>query len=126
MTTKTENSLIHKVYLVLEQIKKGTIKEISATCDLTPQQVTNAVDRLLELNKAHVKEWNHTETSRCPVRVITLGRGVNAPRERKSDITERDEIAIDTKLKQAEHRRFMANFKPHPDIAAGWMFERLS
>ena len=90
MTTKEENTIIHKVYLTLEQIKSGTIKEIAKSCSMTDAQVTASIDRLLQLKKAHVSGWNHTETSRCPVRIIRLGRGVNAPRKRKSDLIERD------------------------------------
>lgn len=121
MTKKIENTILHKVYLTLEQTKKGTVKEIAIACNMTNAQVTTAVDRLLELNKAHVNGWNHTETSRCPVRIIRLGRGVNAPRERKSDIVERDTSMIDTKLKMAEHKRWLATFVPHPDYAAAWL-----
>jgi hypothetical protein len=124
MTNKEENSIIHKVYLTLEQIKKGTVKEIAAACNMTPIQATNAIDRLIELNKAHVNGWNHTETSRCPVRIIRLGRGVNAPRERKVNIVERDTSMIDTKLKMAEHKRWLATFVPHPDYASAWLFNK--
>jgi hypothetical protein len=89
---------------------------------MTDAQVTAAVDRLLEIRKAHVQGWNHTETSRCPVRIIRLGKGVNAPRERKSD--GRDTSQIDINLKMAEHKRFMKTFKPHPDYAAAWLFNQ--
>ena len=122
MTKKIESLILHKVYQTLEKINSGTIKEIAAACNMTDVQATNAVDRLLELRKAHVKGWNHTETSRCPVRIIKLGRGANAPRERKSDIVERDTSMIDTKLKMAEHKRWLATFKPHPDYASAWLF----
>jgi hypothetical protein len=115
-----ENTIIHKVFLTLERINQGTIKQISESCGMTALQVTNAIDRLLELRKAHVQGWDHTETARCPVRVIRLGRGENAPRERKSD--GRDTSQIDINLKMAEHRRFMKSFKPHPDYAAAWLF----
>jgi len=124
MTKKIENTILHKVYLTLEQINKGTIKQIAKACNMTDAQVTAAIDRLLELKKAHVNGWNHTETSRCPVRIIRLGRGVNAPRERKSDIVERDTSMIDTKLKMAEHKRWLATFKPQPDVAAAWLFNK--
>ena len=124
MTKKIENTILHKVYLTLEQIKKGTVKEIAAACNMTNLQTTAAIDRLLELKKAHVNGWNHTETSRCPVRIIRLGRGVNAPRERKANIVERDTSMIDTKLKMAEHKRWLATFKPHPDVAAAWLFNK--
>jgi len=117
---KEENTIIHKVYLTLERITSGTIKEIAASCGMTDAQVTAAVDRLLEIRKAHVQGWNHTETSRCPVRIIRLGKGVNAPRERKSD--GRDTSMFDIKLKMAEHKRWLATFKPHPDPAAAWLF----
>jgi hypothetical protein len=119
--SRIENSIIHKVFLTLEQINQGTVKQIAAACNMTPLQATNAIDRLLELNKAHVAEWNHTETSRCPVRVIKLGRGVNKSRERKSDIVERDTSIHDVKLKMAEHKRWLATFKPRPDVAAAWI-----
>jgi hypothetical protein len=118
---KVENSIIHKVFLTLEQINQGTVKQIAAACNMTPMQTTNAIERLIELNKAHVVEWNHTETARCPVRVIKLGRGVNKSRERKSDIVERDTSIHDAKLKMAEHKRWLATFKPRPDVAAAWM-----
>ena len=85
MTNKEENTIIHKVYLTLERINQGTIKQIAASCGMTALQVTHAIDRLLELRKAHVQGWDHAETARCPVRVIRLGRGVNAPRQRKAD-----------------------------------------
>jgi hypothetical protein len=124
MTNKEENTIIHKVYLTLERIDKGTIKQIAKSCGMTDLQVTGAVDRLIEINKAHVQGWDHTETSRCPVRVVRLGRGVNAPRERKVNIIERDTSMIDTNLKMAEHRRFMKSFKPHPDYAAAWLFHQ--
>jgi hypothetical protein len=122
MTKKIENTILHKVYLTLEQIKKGTVKEIAAACNMTNLQATHAVDRLLELRKAHVNGWDHTETSRCPVRVIRLGRGANAPRSRKSDLVERDTSQYDIKLKMAEHKRWFATFKPQPDYAAAWLF----
>jgi hypothetical protein len=122
MTTKAENTIIHTVFKKLEQINSGTIKQLSIACNMTDAQVTAAVDRLLELNKAHVNGWDHTETSRCPVRIIKLGRGLNAPRQRKTDLIERDTTTMDIKLKMAEHRRWAASFKPHPDHAAGWLF----
>jgi hypothetical protein len=117
-----ENTIIHKVYLTLERITSGTIKQIAASCGMTDAQVTAAVDRLLEIRKAHVQGWNHTETSRCPVRIIRLGKGVNAPRERKSDLRERDTSHYDVKLKMAEHKKWLATFKPHPDPASAWLF----
>jgi hypothetical protein len=122
MTKKIENTIVHKVYLALEQINKGTVREIAIACNMPHLQVTTAVDRLLELNKAHVNGWNHTETSRCPVRIIKLGRGANAPRGRKSD--ERDTTQYDIKLKMAEHKRWFATFNPHPDYAAAWLFNK--
>ena len=122
MANKAENSIIHTVFRKLEQINSGTIKQISIACNMSDLQVTNAVDRLLELRKAHVHGWNHTETSRCPVRIIKLGRGANAPRKRKSDLVERDTSHYDVKLKMAEHRRWAATFKPHADPAAAWLF----
>ena len=123
MTIREENSIIHKVFLTLERINKGTIKQIADACNMTTIQATNAIDRLIELNKAHVSDWDHSETARCPVRVIKLGRGVNKTRERKKDIVERDTTQIDIKLKMAEHKRWMQTFKPHPDEAAAWMMK---
>jgi hypothetical protein len=120
MTNREENSIIHKVYLTLERVNQGTIKQIAESCGMKALQVTHAIDRLLELRKAHVHGWDHTETSRCPVRVIRLGKGVNAPRQRKLD--ERDTSHYDVNLKMAEHRRWLATFKPHPDYAAAWLF----
>jgi hypothetical protein len=117
-----ENTIIHKVYLTLEQINSGTIKQIAESCGMTALQVTNAIDRLLELRKAYVQGWDHAETSRCPVRVIRLGKGSNAPRQRKSDLVERDTSHYDVNLKMAEHKRWAATFKPHPDPAAAWLF----
>ena len=122
MSNKAENSIIHKVYLTLEQVDSGTVKEIAAACNMTVLQVTHAIDRLLELRKAHVQGWNHAETARCPVRVIRLGRGENAPRQRKLDIQERDTSQYDIKLKMAEHKKWLATFKPHPDFAAAWLY----
>jgi hypothetical protein len=124
MTTKEENTIIHKVYLTLEQINSGTIKQIAESCGMNTLQVTTAIDRLLELRKAYVHGWDHAETARCPVRVIRLGRGENAPRQRKADLKERDTSQIDINLKMAEHRRFMKTFKPHPDYAAAWLFHQ--
>lgn len=122
MTNKEENTIIHKVFRKLEQINKGTIKQLAIACNMTDLQATAAVERLLEMKKAHVQGWDHTETSRCPVRIIRLGRGSNAPRERKSDIVERDTSHYDVKLKMAEHKRWAATFTPHPDPAAAWLF----
>jgi len=122
VTNREENSIIHKVYLTLENINQGTIKQIAESCGMTALQVTAAVDRLLELRKAHVYGWDHAETARCPVRVIRLGRGVNAPRQRKSDLKERDTSHYDVKLKMAEHKKWLATFKPHPDPASAWLF----
>ena len=122
MTNKIENTIIHKVFKKLEQMNKGTIKQLSIACNMTDLQVTAAVERLLELRKAHVHGWNHTETSRCPVRIIKLGRGANAPRQRKTDIVERDTSHYDVNLKMAEHKRWAATFKPHPDQASVWLF----
>jgi hypothetical protein len=122
MANQEENTIIHKVFKKLEQINKGTIKQIAIACNLTDLQVTAAVDRLLELNRAHVSDWDHTETSRCAVRIIKLGRGVKAPRQRKSDIIERDTSKYDINLKMAEHKRWAATFTPHPDPAAAWLF----
>jgi hypothetical protein len=119
---KEENTIIHKVFRKLEQINKGTIKQLAIACNMTDLQVTAAVEQLLEIKKAHVQGWDHTETSRCPVRVIRLGRGSNAPRERKSDIVERDTSHYDVKLKMAEHKRWLATFEPRPDYAAAWLF----
>jgi hypothetical protein len=124
MTNKEENTNVHKVYLTLERIKSGTVKEIAASCGMTVLQVTNAIDRLLAIRKAHVNGWNHSETARCPVRIIELGRGENAPRESKSDIIERDTSQFDIKLKMAEHKRWAATFKPQPDYAAAWLFHQ--
>jgi hypothetical protein len=124
MTTKEENTIIHKVYLTLERVNQGTVKEIAESCGMNTLQVTTAIDRLLELRKAYVHGWDHAETARCPVRVIKLGRGENAPRQRKSDLKERDTSQIDINLKMAEHRRFMKTFKPHPDYAAAWLFHQ--
>ena len=126
MTKKEENSIIHTVFRKLEQINKGTIKQIAIACNMTDAQVTTAVDRLIELNKAHVNGWNHTETSRCPARIIRLGRGSNAPRQRKSNIVERDTSHYDVKLKMAEHKRWLATFEPRPDYAAAWLFNEPS
>jgi hypothetical protein len=123
MTKREENSIIHKVFVTLERIKKGTIKQIAADCNMTTTQVTHAIDRLIEINKAHVNNWDHSETARCPVRVIKLGRGVNKTRGRKVNITERDTSQYDVKLKMAEHKRWAATFKPHPDEAAAWMMK---
>jgi len=123
MNNKAENTIIHKVYKALETINQSTVNEIAAACNISYQQATTAVDRLLELNKAYILEWSSTETSRCPVRVIKLGRGFNAPRERKSDIVNRNSINLDLKLKMAEHQKWMKNFKPHADIAAAWMMK---
>jgi hypothetical protein len=122
MTKKEDNSIILTVFRKLEQINKGTIKQIAIACNMTDLQVTGAVDRLIEINRAHVQGWDHTETSRCPVRVIRLGRGSNAPRERKSNIVERDTSHYDVKLKMAEHKRWAATFTPHADPAAAWLF----
>lgn len=123
MTKREENSIIHKVFVTLERIKKGTIKQIAADCNMTTIQASNAIDRLIEINKAHVSDWDHSETARCPVRVIKLGRGVNKTRGRKVNITERDTSQYDVKLKMAEHKRWMQTFKPHPDEAAAWMMK---
>jgi hypothetical protein len=123
MTKREENSIIHKVFLTLERIKKGTIKQIAADCNMTTTQVTHAIDRLIEINRAHVSGWDHSETARCPVRVIKFGRGVNKTRGRKVNITERDTSQHDVKLKMAEHKRWAATFKPHPDEAAAWMMK---
>jgi len=122
VTNREENTIIHKVYLTLERVNHGTIKQIAAACNMTTLQVTNAIDRLLELRKAHVQGWNHEETARCPVRVIRLGKGENAPRQRKADLKERDTSHYDVKIKMAEHKRWLATFKPHPDPASAWLF----
>jgi hypothetical protein len=116
-----ENTIIHKVFKTLEIIKQGSVKQISAACNISDLQATTAIDRLLELNKAYIKEWSFTETSRCPVRVVKLGRGFNAPRERKSDIVNRNIINLDLKIKMAEHQKWLKTFKPHADVAAAWM-----
>jgi hypothetical protein len=121
MTKKEENSIIHKVFITLERMNKGSVKQIAAACNMTTIQVTNAVERLIEINKAHVSEWNHSETARSPVRVIKLGRGVNKTRGRKVNITERDTSQYDIKLKMAEHKKWLQTFKPHPDVAAAWI-----
>jgi len=123
MANKEENTIIHKVFKTLEKINTGSIKDIAIACNMSELQVTTAVDRLLELNKAYIREWNFTETSRCPVRVIKLGRGVNASRERKSDIVNRNSINLDLKLKMIEHKKWLETFKPHPDVAAAWLFK---
>ena len=123
MKNKEENSIIHKVFQTLEKINTGSIKDIAIACNMSELQVTTAVDTLLKLNKAYIREWNYTETSRCPVRVIKLGRGVNASRERKSDIVNRNSINLDLKLKMIEHKEWLKTFKPHPDVAAAWLFK---
>ena len=123
MANKEENTIIYKVYQTLERINSGSIKEIAIACNMTDAQVTASVDRLLELKKAYIREWNYTETSRCPVRVIKLGRGVNAIRERKSDIDNRKSISLDLKLKMIEHKKWLETFKPQPDVAAAWVFK---
>jgi hypothetical protein len=115
MTSKLENSILHRVYLMLERMKTGTIREIAAACDLSESQVTNAVDRLMKTDKAHVSSWNHTETSRCAVRIIKLGRGVNVRRSHL-DFGECEIVNM------REHKRFLKNFVPHPDVAAQWLF----
>ena len=120
MANKEENTIIHKVYKALERVNQSTVKEIAAACNISYLQCTTAVDRLLELNKAYISKWSSTKTSRCPVRVIKLGRGFNAPRERKSD--GRDSSMFDIKRKMAEHKRWLATFKPHPDPASAWLF----
>jgi hypothetical protein len=117
-----ENTIIHKVFLTLERVNQGTVKEIAESCGMNTLQVTTAIDRLLELRKAYVHGWDHAETARCPVRVIKLGRGENAPRQRKSDLKERDTSQIDINLKMAEHKKWLATFKPHPDLASAWLF----
>jgi hypothetical protein len=124
MKKKVENTFIHKVYLTLETMKSATIKEIAEVCKLTVLQATPAVDRLLELKKVHVSGWDHTETARCPVRIIRIGRGENAPRSKKSDIIARDIIQYDIKLKMAEHKKWMKTFVPHPDYASAWLFNQ--
>jgi hypothetical protein len=123
MKNKEENTIIHKVFQTLEKINTGSIKDIAIACNMSELQVTTAVDTLLKLNKAYIREWNFTETSRCPVRVIKLGRGVNASRERKSDIVNRNSINLDLKLKMIEHKKWLETFKPHPDVAAAWLFK---
>jgi len=123
MPIREENSNLHKVFKTLEGMKKGTVKQIAAACNMTTIQATNAVDRLINLNKAYVSDWDHNETARSPVRVIKLGEGVSKIRERKKDIIEQDSSQYDVKLKMAEHKRWAATFKPHPDVAAAWMFK---
>jgi len=118
-----ENTIIHKVFQTLEKINTGSIKDIAIACNMSELQVTTAIDRLLELKKAFISEWNYTETSRCPVRVIKLGRGVNAVRERKSKIDSCKSISLDLKLKMIEHKKWLETFKPHPDVAAAWMMK---
>ena len=123
MANKEENTIIHKVFKTLEKINTGSIKDIAIACNMSELQVTTAIDRLLELKKAFISEWNYTETSRCPVRVIKLGRGVNAVRERKSKIDSCKSISLDLKLKMIEHKKWLETFKPHPDVAAAWMMK---
>jgi hypothetical protein len=121
VNNKADNTNIHRAYRALEIIKVGTVRQIAAVSKMTESQTTGAVEQLMKNNKAHISYWDHSETSRCPVRVIKLGRGLNAKRTRV-DFDGPDNSLAEEARKMREHKRFMANFKPQPDVAAQWLF----
>ena len=113
-----------KVYTTLERLGAATVKEIARACCLTEMQVSGAVDKFLQTNRAYICEWRF-EAVNSSSRVVKLGRGDSVPRWKtakgQEKIPKGDMHLLDYKQQHLEHQKFMRDFKPRPDVAAAWL-----
>jgi len=124
VSTPISGKIQVQVYTTLERIGAGTIKEIAEASGLSDSQVSNAIDKFLELDRVYICDWRQAAGTSLS-RVLKAGRGVNAPRhkDRKTPVKlpKTDLHLLDYRQQHREHQEFMRNFKPRPDVAAAWL-----
>lgn len=135
---------------IITKTDKLTVTQIAKKMGIAVKAAGAHLRRLEQSGRIHVSEWRKNEynvmtkcyTAGYGVSVVHIGKERSKTFRQKADNKPKKEKieelelyvapnigwvshihAQDSRMNHSEHIRFMSQFKPHPDVAAQWLFK---